>query len=202
MSPEERGELEAAARELHGAGAIERAATVALEGYGPEVLSYLIAVLGDESAGEEVFAIFCEHFWVGLPSFEWRSSLRTWAYVVARRAITRVTDSAYARRSQRLGTVEAQRVAVEVRSRTRPYLRTEVKDRFTALRDELSESERELLVLRVDRGLEWVTIAEILAPDDADAAAVKRKSASLRKRFERVKDKLRGLAIEAGLLDA
>jgi RNA polymerase sigma-70 factor, ECF subfamily len=65
-----------------------------------------------------------------------------------------------------------------------------VKDRLRALRDELKPEDRELLVLRLDRELEWPEIALILGTD----------AATLRKRFERLKEKLRTMAQRAGLL--
>ena len=45
-------------------------------------------------------------------------------------------------------------------------------------------------MLRVDRDLNWLGIALVLLGEsaDADAGAVKRKGASLRKQFERLKE--------------
>jgi hypothetical protein len=58
------------------------------------------------------------------------------------------------------------------------------------------------LILRVDRGLAWNEIAQSM--DDGDApltdTELHRQAAALRKRFERIKDRLRVLAREAGLL--
>ena len=84
----------------------------------------------------------------------------------------------------------------QIRSRTRPWLRTEVKDRFTALRDELDEPERSLLVLRVDRRMSWAEIAKVLGEDDERAVP------RIRKRFSLLKAKLHERAQEAGLLEA
>jgi len=88
-----------------------------------------------------------------------------------------------------------------VRTRTEPWLRTEIKDKFRALRDALDPDDRELLVLRVDRGLSWEDVVRVMlgaeAPDDA---AVRTESARLRKRYQHLKDELRRRAIEAGLV--
>ena len=69
--------------------------------------------------------------------------------------------------------------------------------RETRLRAKLSPDEQALLTLRVDRELEWREIARVLADDElADDAAVTRAAAGLRKKFERLKEKLRRLAAE------
>ena len=88
-------------------------------------------------------------------------------------------------------------VVASVRSRTAPWLRTEVKDKVALLRASLSEEQRELLVLRVDRDLSWEEIALIL---DETGEPVK-ATARLRKRFQTIKDELRERARAEGLLD-
>jgi DNA-directed RNA polymerase specialized sigma24 family protein len=69
-------------------------------------------------------------------------------------------------------------------------LDTGIKDRMAALRAELSPEDQTLLTLRVDRDLPWGDVADIL--DEAEPA--------LRKRFERLKLRLRELARTHGLL--
>ena len=51
-------------------------------------------------------------------------------------------------------------------------------------------------MLRIDRELEWEEIAAVLAADGVEVNA-----ATLRKRFERLKERLREQAEEQGLLD-
>jgi RNA polymerase sigma-70 factor, ECF subfamily len=89
-----------------------------------------------------------------------------------------------------------------VRSRTLMHLRTEVKDEFQKLREELDPDEQTLLVLRIDRGLGWTEIAEIMAdPGELeDPKARERSSARLRQRFQKLKQRLRDLAEARGLL--
>ena len=70
-----------------------------------------------------------------------------------------------------------------------PHLRTEVKSDVQKLREELTEEEQTLLILRVDRNLDWREVADILEIEEP----------ALRKRFERLKDKLRRLAKERGI---
>jgi RNA polymerase sigma-70 factor (ECF subfamily) len=172
------------------------AATAAIEGYGPEVFSYLVAVTRSESDASEVYSQFCENLWSALPRFRWESTFRTWAYVLARHAWSRHARDPNRRSGRRepLSNPAVEAVAEQVRSRTMTYLRTEVKDRLTALRDELSPEDRTLLILRIDRKLAWRDIAQVMADESAvslDEAGLKRQSAALRKRFERVKAELR-----------
>ena len=83
-----------------------------------------------------------------------------------------------------------------------PYLQTEVKDAVRQLRAALSQDDRDLLTLRIDRELPWKEIAHVLIDEtevssDADIA---RFEAALRHRFSEVKKRLRRLAMDAGLL--
>jgi len=118
--------------------------------------------------------------------------VRTWLYVLARNAHARYRRSPHERRRRPLS--ELSDVEHRVRSQTRPWLRTDVKDRFSALRDELSEDERELLLLRIDRRMAWADIARVLGEDDPRAVA------RVRKRFSNLKKKLHARARETGLV--
>ena len=62
------------------------------------------------------------------------------------------------------------------------------------------EEDRTLLVLRVDRALEWEEVARVtLGVAEPDATLLKRETERLRKRFQLLKDELKGRAKE--LLD-
>lgn len=189
-------DMEQRIRALHDAGDFTGAATCAVEEYGPEVLGWLVVATGDAATADEAFGAACEDLWRGLPSFRWECSARTWFYTLTRRALVRHRKRAAERPERRieLASFDAAELA---RSRTAPWLRTEVKDVFVRLRGSLSEPERELLVLRVDRDLSWDEIALILGePGDRAATA-----ARVRKRFQVIKDKLRDLARAEGLFD-
>lgn len=130
------------------------AAEALVRGYGPEIFGFLVALLRDSDAADEAFAVFSEDVWRGLPAFKGEASYRTWAYLLARHAALRL-NRADQRRRKRLGpwgTSAAEKVAWDVRSTTSPFLRTESKDALRLLRESLEQRERELLVLRVDRG--------------------------------------------------
>jgi RNA polymerase sigma-70 factor (ECF subfamily) len=62
-----------------------------------------------------------------------------------------------------------------------------------------------LLVLRIDRQLAWNDLARVLAETGGEAplsdAAVAKEAARLRKQFQVLKEKLRGMAKKEGLLD-
>lgn len=182
-----RGDTDAVARQV-------------MRAYGPEILSWLRGVL-DPAEADEVFGAFAEGMWRALPRFAGRSSYRTWCYAIARRSMSMARRTHARARVRPGGDDRWSELAAEVRTATSPWLKTEVKDAFRRLRDALPLEERTLLVLRVDRGMEWAEIAEIWAAEDAlDEAARRRLVAGLRKRFERVKARLREQAEAEGLL--
>ena len=184
----------------HAAGRHREVATAAIRAYGPEILGFLAAMLRDEDAARDVFSQFCEDLWTGLPRFRGDCSLRTWAYTVARNAASDYRDSAHNRRRCAISECpEILEAAEAARTTTLAYLRTEVKDRVAAMRDRLHPEDQTMLILRIDRGMSFNDIARVTLGDVApeDGAALARKSAALRKRFERIKAELRSL-VRAG----
>ncbi|MBL9020295.1 MAG: sigma-70 family RNA polymerase sigma factor [Myxococcales bacterium] len=165
------------------------AATIAVRGYGPSVLGYLRTVLGD-SDGDEAFAIYCESLWKGLPGFRGESAFRTWSYKLAWGAVQRLRNEPQRRRNCRLESEQLESVVQEVRSTTPVHLRAETAAHVQRIREQLTADEQTLLILRVDRDLPWAEVADVLETNEA----------TLRKRFERTRDKLRELARAAGLL--
>ncbi len=177
-------------RALAAAGELGEVARLAISRYGAELLRYLAAVTRDDGEAAEVFAQTCEDLWRGLPGFRWRASLRTWLYTLARHAWRRRGRDRFRRGGERVALSEQPELAAAVRTQTAEWQRSEVRDRFAALRAQLTEEDRELLALRVDRGLAWREIAQVLEDTD-DSAQLARRSAALRKRFERIKDLIR-----------
>lgn len=201
----ESGDIEVRIREAFDVPNNERAATLAIEHYGPEIMGFLIAHLHDDQAAHEVFSDFCEAFWSALPRFEWRCTIRTWAYKLARRTAAR-----HRKRSRRhacarpLTQLSQLSQAIEhVRSATVPYRRTDLKAHFRQLRASLPEEDQMLLVLRVDRGMTWLELAEVMGDDElsGDDARLKMEAARLRKRFQLAKERLRERMLKAGLLE-
>ncbi len=207
MDETARARLELDVRSACAGGDFERAATLAVRGYGPEILGFLVATLRSEADASDVFAETTEALWKGLPAFAWESTLRTWAYAVARNIVrTRRRDAARRdRRARPASDSSMDQVAQAVRTETLAFLRTEKKTRLQALRDTLPEEDRMLLVLRVDRGLAWNELARVLREADGEGEMseeeITREAARLRKRFQLVKDRLRDLAKKEGLIE-
>jgi RNA polymerase sigma-70 factor (ECF subfamily) len=187
--PEER------VKELLAAGDQRGAATLALREYGPKILGYLQVMLRDEDDAADAFSIFAENLWKGLDSWRSEASLRTWAYKLAWNAALNLRDEAWRRHGRRFRPSEASALADEIRTKT--VVRVErQRASLATLRAELTDEEQTLLVLRIDQSLAWEEIAEVLATAEA-----KPDTATLRKRFERLKERLSKLARERGLVD-
>lgn len=182
--------------ELRARGEEERAATLAIRTLGPEIVGYLTALVRDRAEAGEVFAQFSEDLWRGLPGFRGESSLRTWAYRLARHALLRHRRAPFRKHAERLDTSQASALAGSIMAST--VVRQEWRaQQLARLRQVLDEDEQTLLILRVDRALPWNDVAEVLAGEDGQRP----EEATLRKRFERLKDKLAHAAKEEGLLD-
>ena len=181
-------------------GRLKETATLAIESYGPEVLSFLEAMLRDRTDAGDVFAQACTDLWSGLPRFEARASMKTWFYTLARHAASRLRRSTRHRRFATLS--EISDIAERVRSRTRPHLQTEVKHGLAAIRATLSDADRMLLVLRVDRAMSWNDVARVMAEEDEGDSEpqLARVAARLRKRFQAVKETIRKRAKDTGLM--
>ena len=193
----DREQLERDIRQLCEEASWAAAATRAIEGYGPELLGFLYAALGDEDDARDGFSIFSEALFVGLPRFRWQCQFRTWAYALARSAMGRVLrDPRRADRHVALSEVPEPELNAhqEARTVTSPFLKSDVKARVRSLRAELAPEDQALLSLRVDRGMAWRDVAVVMAGTDADDAALARETANLRKRFERIKQRIRALA--------
>jgi RNA polymerase sigma-70 factor, ECF subfamily len=184
-------------------GDVAGGAALAIRGYGPEVLGFLSILHPREADADEVFSIWSERLFRGLPAFAWGCSLRTWAYTIARNASRNFRRDERVRRAEPLPeSASIHAIEQQVRTETKPYLRTEVKDKFAELRDALPPEDRALLVLRLDKRLEWKDVARVMLGDEGadDAAALTREAQRLRKRFQLVKGQLVEAARSAGLL--
>jgi RNA polymerase sigma-70 factor (ECF subfamily) len=195
-------ELDADIVVLIRAGALDQAAARALEEYGAELYGFLVSLVGNEAGAAEVFAQVGEDLWKGLPSFAFRCSVRTWLYLLARHAAARFRRSPWNHRGRRTGDSRLDDFVAQTRNHTQPWLRTDVKDRFRAIRESLDPDDRALLILRVDRALPWQDVARVTLGDDAvDEAVLAREVARLTKRFQLLKEELRRRAKDAGLID-
>jgi RNA polymerase sigma-70 factor, ECF subfamily len=205
MTPEQREALEREVRHLCEQGEPARAAETAIRGYGPEILGVLTATHRGEEAAEEVFSQWSERLWRGIGGFTWSCSLRTWAYTLARNAS--ISFQRHERYRERLhppmpDSELLSQVALQVRTQTKPYLRTEAKSKLAELRDSLPDEDRTLLVLRIDKGMEWKDLARVMLGEEADvsAAQLTKESQRLRKRFQLLKERLIEQGRREGLL--
>ncbi|MEM9192763.1 MAG: sigma-70 family RNA polymerase sigma factor [Myxococcota bacterium] len=187
--------LEERIAEARRQGDLARAMTLGLHDYGPELLGFIHALVRDEDLARDIYAELSARLWAAFPRFEGRSSFRTWAYRAARNL---AIGTCRARRDVQVdesffGTVPATR-----RTTTVPFRRTTNKDRLSALRRTLSPEEQALLTLRLDRQMSWSEIAAVHGDDTNSESESKLLEARLRKRFGRLKDKLRTAAIREG----
>ncbi len=192
-------DIEGDVRALTVAGKINDAVTATLHAYGDEVYSFLLARLRDEDVASDVFAQASADLLASMPAFQWKCSLRTWFYRVARSAAARYQRTPSNRPDRRVALSHISEAIDRVRSRTQLHLRSEVKDGLRKLREQLDADEQQLLMLRIDRDLGWSEIAEILEDDD-DPKALTRAAARLRQQFQGLKTRLRELAIAVGLI--
>ena len=178
---------------LADAGQVDSAATAAIEGYGAAVFGYLRSLL-DEVDARDVYAQWAEDLWKGLAGFRREASLRAWSYRLAWHAACRLHRDPFRARGTRLPTSAASRLAASVAAST--VATGSRRAGLDRLRAQLPPEDRTLLTLRLDRELEWDEVAEVLSAQGEPVTA-----AALRKRFERLKERLRELAREEGLLD-
>jgi RNA polymerase sigma-70 factor (ECF subfamily) len=202
MTPLERNDLEQRIRRHRDEGDIDLAARAAIEGYRLEILNWLRSILSDDVAAHEVFCVFCEDLWKGLPSFRWGCTFRTWAYQLARNAACRRFRSPCPELP--MGDALPNEPMREPRSRTRPWLRTDVKSEFAELREMLDPEDRMILILRVDRQMQWQDVARVMSDAQGPLTSdeLKKKATALRQQFQRVKKQLREMAQTRGLLKA
>jgi RNA polymerase sigma-70 factor (ECF subfamily) len=175
-----RGEFETRLRELILARNLHEVASLVLRTYGPEILGYIHNVTNDPVAANEIYSQFAEDFWRGLPNFEPRAMVRTWAFCIARSAIARHFRDPYRKHGRRLITDELNELLIVT---TREFFGTHTppEEKVARIRELLSLEERQLLHLRVDRKMSWDTVATITGGT----------SVAVRQQFQRLRKKIR-----------
>lgn len=177
-------------------GDLAAAASAALTRLGPQILGYIASQLRDDDAAYDVFGHFSEELWKSIGTFRGDSSFKTWVYKLVMHSISRYHRDGFRRRGVQLESGELSALVEKIRSSTPPFKRTEVKDAISQLRESLEPDEQMLLFLRIDQELSWTEVADVVGADGEPV-----EPAALRKRFERVKAKLRKLALERGLVE-
>jgi len=207
MTPDERQALEQRIHAAHDSGHRQDAATLLLEGYGREILGFLIARVRDREAAHEIFSRFSEDLWSGLPGFRWQCSARVWSYTLARHAASHYGREAQRRRGRQVPLSHAgpiSQVADRVRTATLQSAGTEARNRIVRLRERLPADDQTLLILRINRQLTWTEIAQVMFHEGETVSpeVLEREAIRLRKRYQSAKDKLRKLALAEGVLKA
>jgi RNA polymerase sigma-70 factor (ECF subfamily) len=185
-------------KSLHEAGRYDEATTSVLASHGREIFGFMRARLRDEDAAKEAYSMFALDLWKGMPGFRRQCPFRAWAYAIARNAANR--HAGRARRELPWDDDAPPELLQLTRTATAEYLRTDVKSRFAELRDKLSEEDQTVLVLRVDKRMEWRDVASVLLGADASAADLDREATRLRQQFRLLKQRLKSLARAEGLL--
>ena len=188
-------DLDARVRRLLADGDVAAASELAVRELGPVALRLVRSAVRDEELAADAFSEFAEDLWMGLPAFRGDSSLRTWAFRVAWNAILRVRNDAWQRRRTPLSRGRASELAEQLRTRTPVVLERQARA-LAALRSKLTVEEQSLLALRVDQGLPWAEVAEVIAADGKPVQVD-----ALMKRFQRLKERIALLAREDGLVE-
>lgn len=180
------------------------ATTTAMELYGQEIFRWLLAVISDEDQANDVFSDFTIRLLENLASFRRQSSVRTWAYMLARSARANYFRKPANRkvRHKRLSQLPENLTQLldQTREQTLLFRRTEVKDAFVQLRERhLSEEEQTILILRIDRRMTWKEVAQVMADEPLVGQDHTRAAANLRQQFKTIKAALRELAQKEGL---
>jgi len=174
-------------------GDVAGASTEALRDLGPGVLRYLRSVLQDEELAADAFSQFAENLWRGLPTFRGDASLRTWAFRIAWNVAASAQRDPWCRNRADLSAGMASGLADEIRTKT-AVRRAREDEALDRLRQALTREEQSLLALRLDQGLSWAEIADVVSVDGERV-----QPATLMKRYERLKERMREMARREGL---
>jgi RNA polymerase sigma-70 factor (ECF subfamily) len=196
MIPTPAPELDVQVRARIEAGDLDGATAETLRTYGPELIGWLCSVLPGEADAHEAFSWLSEELWKSLTRWGGRCSIRTWCYMLARHATVRVRTQPRRQHELLVSQVPSIAHAVTHVWNTSRANASQVQDVYAEIRRSLDDDDQTLLVLRVDRDLAWRDIAIVLLGEDAATEEVTKKAATLRKQFERVKERLRTLASE------
>jgi len=188
--------LDLEVRALIDAGEIDRATAETLRTYGPELIGWLCSILPNEADAHEAFSWMSEELWKSLVRWDSRCSMRTWCYMIARHATVRIRTQPRRQHEVLVSQVPSIAHAVTHVWNTSRANAVRVQDVYVEIRRTLDDDDQTLLVLRVDRSLAWRDIALVLLGEGASGPDISTKAASLRKQFERVKERLRTLAAQ------
>jgi len=180
--------LDARVLQLVLADRIPEASDIVLARLSPELRPFLHRLLGELTLVDEAHAATCDRLSKELRSFRWDCSLRSWIFIVA----TREARRCRLRHPQGRRAAKSSTTVSPVDGATWTHSPTVRQDIVEALRESLSEEDRDLLVLRVERGLAWREIAAAFLDDEAaDRDIIARGAARLQQRYRSIRDDLK-----------
>jgi DNA-directed RNA polymerase specialized sigma24 family protein len=169
------------------AGCYEAAARVALETQGAGLFGFLIGVIDDIEQARVVYADVCQRVAGEIRAFRGRSSFRAWLYGLARREL----------RDRRLrrqrGTVWGTVATDPIEALARPTRPVPQHPRAT-----LTEEERELLILRNDRGFSWEELAFTGLEEHVEPALLTHESRLIKARVEAIFERIEQVGVPCG----
>lgn len=182
--------VDAEVRRLVAANEVDRATDLVVRAYGGELIRWLRNTLPSDADAYDAFSLASEALWKSLGQFESRCSVRAWFYMLARQASARVWSR----------TVREELVGSELDFAVSVWRAASPRHErvYDQIRQYLDDDEELLLTLRVDRGLLWREVALVLDGKISSNGALVRRTAHLRKQFERIKARLRDLAALEG----
>jgi RNA polymerase sigma factor (sigma-70 family) len=172
-------------------GSHEAALIHGLDAYGGSLFGYLASRLSLDRA-EDAYQDLCVELLKGISRFERRCSFRVWAFHLAHGVRCKVLRDPGGRRLRRLRTGdESSFPARAARTATQTWRRTESRQRLWEVCRTLPEQDQALLRLRVEERMAWLDIVLVLEGPPQEEEDLRRRAATLRKRFERIKEQIR-----------
>jgi RNA polymerase sigma-70 factor (ECF subfamily) len=143
----------------------ERAATVLVERHAPSVARY-VASLGDREGAEELVQDTFVRAFASLDAFRGESSLRTWLFTIARRL---VLDRRRASRRRRDAQELQDDDAVTEYDALDGLIAEEAHRKMRGAIERLTPTQREVFRLRVNDGLSYKEIADVVGTTEGAA---------------------------------
>lgn len=175
-----------------------RATELMVEAYGPQIERFLTATLRSRSRAEDAYGIWQMNLLIAVPAFRWKAKARTYAYKIARGAVSRYLS--LERKYAELPDELLSGLAAHVDTRTPNWLQTSFKDAIRALQQRFPPQDQELLRLRLVERMPYDDIAKRLLGPDATDVQIHAKGAALRAKFKSLRERLERWAREDGLL--
>jgi len=186
---------------LHTQGNFEQVLSQALERYGQQLAGLQLKMLRhDAIAAEDAWSIFLEQAWRGLPGFAWRAQLRTWLFLLARNAVSRLHRGAH--HKQHFTSLTPALAQAAQRTFTTAIGYDTAADHFMDYFDRLDLEDQWICALRIGCRLSWRDVANIVNDwGDAtiDSDVERKECARIRNRFNRMQQRMRAWAQDEGL---